>query len=291
MNLDQQQTITNRLREIPLASVLLAAGANHDRYDKARWHTPKGIISVTGIKFYNWNCSLGGGGAIDLVIHLYGLDFKGALTWLGRHFSEDSSISSLGVGNQSNLKLPIPDLNKLHVVKHYLNINRKINSAIIDYLIQRGDLYADTHSNAVFVMRTCDRVIIGAELRGTGHDQWRGMAKGSRKDSGYFSIRNVFIEGIILCESAIDAVSCFIIHPNYNCLSTAGVRRSPCWLASLIRQYPKVYCGFDADIAGDTMADALIKLHPLAKRLRPQQHDWNDLLRPQKQTINSSSVQ
>ncbi len=31
--------------------------------------------------------------------------------------------------------------------------------------------------------------------------------------------------------------------------------------------------------------------YPLAKRLRPQQHDWNDLLRSQKQTINSSSVQ
>ncbi len=281
MNTEQMRTTADRLRSIPLPAVLLATGADHDRYDKSRWHTPKGVISVTGMKFFNWNCSVGGGGAIDLIIHLYGLDFKGALAWLSRHFVAGSVSPSLCASPQPNLKLPLPKIRKLPDVKQYLSAERKISPAVIDYLIQRGDLYADDRNNAVFLMRATDTVPIGAELRGTGHRRWRGMAEGSRKDRGYFSIRNVCINGIILCESAIDAVSCFMINPRYYCISTAGARPSPGWLEPLIRHYPKVYCAFDADSTGDTMAEAMIKLHPSVKRLRPQQHDWNDMLRTQ----------
>jgi len=281
MNLEQMRTTTERLRNIPLPAVLLATGAAHDRYDKARWHTPKGVISVTGMKFFNWNGSVGGGGAIDLIIHLYGLDFKGALAWLSRHFPAGSAGPSFCTRSPATLKLPLPKIRKLPDVKQYLSAKRKISPAVIDYLIQCGDLYADDRNNAVFMMRATDTVLIGAELRGIGPHQWRGMAAGSRKDRGYFSIRNVCVEGIILCESAIDAISCFVINPHYYCISTAGARPAPCWLEPLIRQYPKVYCGFDADPTGDTMADAMIKVYPSIKRLRPKQHDWNDMLRSQ----------
>ena len=278
MNIEQMRTTAAGLRSIPLSAVLLATGADHDRYDKARWHTPKGAISVTGMKFFNWNCSVGGGGAIDLIIHLYGLDFKGALAWLSRHFPGGSTSPALCASSETNLKLPICEVSKLTDVKHYLSVTRKISPAVIDYLIHCCDLYADHYSNAVFLMRATDTAPIGAELRGIGHRQWRGMAGGSRKDRGYFSIRNVTVDGIILCESAIDAVSCFVINPHYYCISTAGARPAPCWLEPLIRQYPKVYCGFDADSTGDTMADVMIKMYSSIKRLRPQQHDWNDML-------------
>lgn len=281
MKMEQMRTSAEGLRNIPLPAVLLATGADRDHYDKARWHTPKGAISVTGMKFFNWNCSVGGGGAIDLIIHLYGLDFKGALAWLSRHFPGGPPTPSLCVSSKANLKVPLPDVRRLQDVKHYLIAERRISPDVIDYLIQCGDLYADNRSNAVFLMRGMNAVPIGAELRGIGRRRWRGMAGGSRKDLGYFSIRNVRIDGVILCESAIDAISYFVINPRYYCISTAGARGAPCWLEPLIRRHPKVYCGFDADPIGDTMADAMIKLHPSVKRLRPQQHDWNDLLRSQ----------
>jgi hypothetical protein len=281
MNTEQMRTTADRLRTIPLSAVLLAIGADRDRYDKARWHTPKGVISVTGMKFFNWNCSVGGGGAIDLIIHVFGLDFKGALAWLSHHFPAGSMGPSPDAWSQPSLKLPQPEDRKLPDVKHYLSVDRKIDPVVIDYLIQCGDLYADHRGNAVFLMRTTDHVPIGAELRGTGPSRWRGMAQGSRKDRGYFSIRNVCIDGVILCESAIDAISCFIINPQYYCISTAGARPSPGWLEPLLRHYPKVYCGFDADPTGETVTEAMIELHPSVKCLRPQQHDWNDMLRSQ----------
>jgi hypothetical protein len=278
----------DELRNIPLPQVLVAAAAVRDRYDKARWHTAKGAISVTGMKFFNWNCSVGGGGAIDLVIHLYDVDFKGALTWLNSHFTAGrNSCCNYAQSRpklKPQLKLPVADTSKMPQVKRYLIDVRKISPAVVDYLISRGDLYGDSRGNAVFLMRRNDNVTVGAELRGTGLQRWRGMAAGSSKDLGYFSIRNVFVDGVILCESAIDAVSCFLINQHYYCISTAGAGKTPCWLEPLVAHYQKVYCGFDADTAGDAMADTMIRLHRSIKRLRPQKHDWNDMLRSGLQT-------
>ena len=55
----------DQLRRIPLPAVLRETGAQRDRSDKAKWHTPKGDISITGMKFMNWHQSFGGGGAIE----------------------------------------------------------------------------------------------------------------------------------------------------------------------------------------------------------------------------------
>jgi len=268
-----------RIRGIPLRSVLLAAAATPDRHDKARWHTPQGAISVTGMKFFNWNRAVGGGGAIDLVIHLYGLDFKGALAWLSARFPGHVPAPSQLAACKSDLKLPMPHTGTLPAVKKYLIAQRGIDSSLVARLIQSGDLYADPHANAVFLLRGRGNVPVGAELRGTGPRSWRGLAPGSRKNRGYFSIRAQRIDGIILCESAIDAISCFAIHPDHECVSTAGARPNPFWLMPLIHRSPHVYCGFDADPVGDAMAQAMITLHPSIRRLRPPDHDWNDCLR------------
>jgi len=259
--------------------VLLAVGAEQDRDDKARWHTLRGVISVTGMKFMNWNCAIGGGGAIDLIIHLYGLDFRGAVAWLCRHFPGSTATQPSCTETRRKLTLPMSAPGKLTGVEHYLSAERRISHALIHRLIQSGDLYADNYANAVFILRGKHNAPVGAELRGTGHYVWRGMAPGTRKNLGYFSISNADVNGIILCESAIDAISCFAIHSGCWCISTAGARPTSSWLPPLIRHGPPVYCGFDADSTGDDMAETMIERHPTIKRLRPSQHDWNDLLK------------
>lgn len=51
-----------------------------------RWHVRVGArefeILSTGPKFYDTRAKKGGGGAIDLVMHLHGLDFKQAVAKL-----------------------------------------------------------------------------------------------------------------------------------------------------------------------------------------------------------------
>lgn len=268
----------DRVRSIPLRSVLLAVGAAQDREDKSRWHTRQGTISVTGMKFFNWNRGVGGGGAIDLIIHLNGLDFKSAVTWLRGRFPYRDCASPPPVATKSDMKLPVSDPDRLSFVERYLIVERRISPDWIERLIQSGDLYADHHANAVFVLRSANNLPVGAELRGSRSRPWRGMAPGSRKNLGYFSIRDADIYGIILCESAIDALSCLAIHPGRWCISTAGARPNPSWLPPLIRHGLPVYCGFDADPVGDDMAEAMIEHYPVIKRLRPTMHDWNDML-------------
>lgn len=271
-------SLIRRLRCIPLTAVLQAVGARQDRDDKARWHAATGTVSVTGAKFFNWNTGAGGGGAIDLAMHLCGFDFKPAVAWLCRCFPGSQHIPAVAGPLKTNLRLPAPAPGHLARVVQYLVAERQIPRHWVAQLVDAGDLYADHRANAVFLAR-CRRAPVGAELRGTGPHPWRGMAPGSRKDQGYFSVCDNSAHAAILCESAIDAVSCLAIHPRHCCISTAGARPNPAWLPALIGQYPRIYCGFDADSTGDAMAKAMIEAYPAITRLRPALHDWNDLLR------------
>ena len=275
----QRKELAQHLRAIPLETVLPLCGAQKDHDDKRKWHTSAGALSVTGAKFMNWHDSVGGGGAIDLVMHLNHLDFKAAVDWLAHHFPGARPPQPVPPTPPSQLRLPPPDPSKLGRVKEYLAQQRGITPTLLEPLLQSGTLYADTRANAVFLLLGKDNLPVGAELRGTTQRVWRGLAPGSQKDLGCFSIPATPLPGIILCESAIDAISCFALHPHHRCLSTAGARPNPRWLQPLLDQGHPVYCGFDADPTGDDMARAMTALHPTVKRLRPPEHDWNEVLK------------
>jgi hypothetical protein len=269
------------LRAIPLERVLQLCDAEPDAQDPCKWHTAQGALSVQGAKFFHWNCGKGGGGAIDLVIHLQGVDFRHAVQWLQEQFPQSPPASAGPIPSTAvDLQLPPPDPAQLLRVRGYLIQQRALPSALLPPLIQSGDLYADARANAVFLLRGASHEPVGAELRGTTGVCWRGMAPGSRKDLGYFSLPGPLSPcSIILCESAIDALSAATLHPQSRCLSTAGARPDPQWLPGLLRQELPIYCGFDADTTGEIMAQRMIELHPAIQRLRPTLHDWNDVLR------------
>ena len=271
----------NRVRGIPLQDVLHLAGAKQDRYDKAKWHTAKGAISCTAAKFMNWNQGVGGGGAIDLAMHLNSLEFRAAVEWLSNHFPHFDQPRAAGTSITTRLLLPPKDPDNLLAVRRYLVEERAIPASSIQILIDSGRLYADDRSNAVFLLLGKENNPVGAELRGITAARWRGMAPGSRKDLGYFSVPAPHRTAVVLCESAIDAISCVALSPGRLCISTSGARPNPSWLPELIRQGYEIYCGFDTDSTGEQMTDALLALYPSVIRLRPSQHDWNEVLQSQ----------
>jgi hypothetical protein len=281
MTFGQIRDRANQVRTVPLESVLRLSGAQPDRYDQRKWHTSQGILSVTGAKFINWNRSVGGGGAIDLVMHLYDFRFQQAVQWLEQRFPVPASAQPTPPVPKSALIIPPPDPAKLWHVQQYLISQRHIPPALVKSLVQSGNLHADHRANAVFRLLGNENNPVGAELRGTTSRSWHGLAPGSQKDRGFFSIPTAPLPAIILVESAIDAISCFALHPQHRCISTAGARPNPRWLLTLLHQGYSVYCGFDADPTGETMARAMIALYPLVQRLRPAQHDWNDVLKAQ----------
>lgn len=269
----------DRLRSLPLSAVLRALEATPDPHDLAKWRTARGVLSVNGTKFINWNLGLGGGGAIDLVIHLRQVGFGQALEWLEQHFGAVTPLPSRTELPLHSLALPPLVANNWPRVERYLIHERKLPATLLASLVRSGTVYADARANAVFLLQDNAGHPVGAELRGTTGTGWRGMAPGSRKDRGLFSLSTAIIKAIILCESAIDAISCHVLHPDYRCLSTSGARPDPAWLPTLISQGLPIYCGFDADPTGDAMAQRMQDLHPSISRLRPGAKDWNDLLR------------
>jgi hypothetical protein len=289
MNRGDLRRRADRARVVPLETVLRLRGAVRDRRDPAKWDTEQGPLSVTGSQFMNWNRSQGGGGAIDLVMHLAGLDCDAAVEWLKRHAAGYDAIENHATRSSASgpavspaaasLRLPPRDDRQLNRVREYLTTRRQLSAALLDPLLQSGRLYADLRGNAVFLMvRGKPNQPVGAELRGTGSRMWRGMAPGSRKDRGYFWIGTPSARVLLLCESAIDAISCFQLRGACLCISTAGVRANPAWLPGLITRGYAIYCGFDTDEAGEEAAAHLIALYPIVQRLRPPAHDWNDAL-------------
>lgn len=273
------QKRAERVRAIALESVLLQAGAQRDPHDRHKWHTSAGLISLTGPKFMNWTRDIGGGGAIDLVIHLNNRGFMEALLWLEQYFPAAACAQSVESSFKTSLQLPVPVPQQLWRVQGYLANERRLPAALIEPLINSKLLYADSRANAVFLLLGEKNNPVGAELRGTTHRSWRGLAPGSNKDLGFFAVGPCSASSLILCESAIDAISCCALHPEDRCLSTAGARANPRWLSNLIQQGIEINCGYDADPTGDVMAQAMIDCFPSIKRLRPKSKDWNDVLR------------
>ena len=268
-----------RLRTLPLSAVLRALEATPHPHDPAKWRTARGVLSIRGPKFMNWSQSVGGGGAIDLVMHVRQVGFGQALEWLEHHFGTFTPLPPQAPPRAQSLSLPPPVADNWPRVQHYLAQERKLPATLLEPLVRSGTLYADARGNAVFVLLDTAANPVGAELRGTTALAWRGMAPGSRKDRGFFSMSAPTGHAIVLCESAIDALSCRALHPDYRCLSASGARPDPAWLAALISQGLPIYCGFDADPTGEAMAQRMHDLHPAIRRLRPAAKDWNDLLR------------
>ena len=268
-----------RLRALPLPVVLEELQATHDPHDPAKWRTTQGTLTVTGLKFMNWHQAIGGGGAIDLVMHVRQVGFGQALEWLEHRFHGLASLQPESTPRAQAWTLPASVTENWPRVERYLIEERKLPKALLSPLVQSEIIYADVRANAVFLIVDPDAIPVGAELRGTTALAWRGMAPGSRKDRGFFSIPSTPGQAIVLCESAIDAISCHVLHPGYRCLSTSGARPDPAWLGALAAQGLPIYCGFDADPVGNAMAQRMRQLHPSILRLRPPAKDWNDLLR------------
>ena len=163
MNFDHLRRRAAVVRQVPLQDVLIRRGAVRDVRDRAKWHTEQGSLSVTGPKFRNWQRGTGGGGAIDLVMHLAQLDFASAVAWLEQqlalgHLTAEASLPYSGnqpgpvVDQQDRpLRLPLRDDRLLPCVRDYL-ARRRLRPALFEPLIKSGQLYADGRGNAVFLL-------------------------------------------------------------------------------------------------------------------------------------------
>jgi hypothetical protein len=284
------KAIADQVRDRDLKLVAEQLGLERDPHDKHKWRDDHHILSINHGKFHDWAMAKGGGGAIDLVMHVQQSDFKAAVEWLsGQQLPEQAPK----VQEAKQLQLPEPNEQNWPAVQQYLTETRGLPENWVEHLHQRGLIYADKHQNAVFVRHDADQWVrgnaTGASLRGTQGEPFHGLAPGSARDAGYFWLRSGTenVTRVVLVESAIDAISLAKLEqdklpdrPTTVYISTDGSGAIPTEaLQQVIVQGGQVLVAFDADGAGEKMAWRVAEAVPGVRRMVPAVgKDWNDRL-------------
>lgn len=294
------------LRGIPLADVMKAFGGTPDPKDPSRnWRTAAGRITVTDEKFYNHDQDKGGGGAIDLAMHLGDMKFKDAIAFLGKGFGNVSTIEQykkeaekhakriLDTTKAPKLGIPEPDSSRLGQVFSYLTKQRGISPDIVNENIQKRNLWADSWGNCCFALRDIQGRLVGAELRGTYEKAYHG----SREQKAFFySGKSSGHKKAAFTESAIDALSYQTLKKeqgdnNIVVVSTTGNQKIRIVEVAqeMVKRGYQVIAAYDNDKVGNHLSEilqaAVEDIKGEYKRECPPDKDWNETLQISKGII------
>ena len=196
----------SRLRNIPLDGIVADAGYVRDRDDRQKWKKDGSVISIKDMKLFDHISEEGGGGAIDLIKYIEQCSFQEACNILRNQGSSCSSVPPTATAEVNPLQIPPAVEGTWKQVQGWLLQARNFDLDLVETCKAEGLLHADARGNAVFPCRNAKGEVTGAEIVGPN---FKGMAKGSRKDKGSFYIlgENPCPTVAILTESAIDALS------------------------------------------------------------------------------------
>ena len=253
----------------------------------------------------------GGGGAIDLVMHVRGVSFREALAYLdGSAFPlpaappERQAERTARAGIAAGAVFHPPDRAEENWprVRTYLTEERCLPPALVDELHQEGLIYADARRNAVFLRRDGEGTITGAAVRGTrSGTPFKGLAAGTARDAGwfFFQVGDRGTPQLILTESPIDALSYYgLLHGDcppagpgayrevYVSTDGAGALPHPL-IAGVLAEGGLIRVGFDRDQTGERLWQQLHERYVAAAGGDPTQFwreapplgkDWNDVM-------------
>ncbi|MCG6138305.1 MAG: plasmid recombination protein [Nostoc sp. LLA-1] len=293
---------TQQLRDLPLENVAWELGLHHDH---ERWRGHGHIINIDGSKFYDFSPKeqKGGGGAIDLVMHVNQCNYRQAICWLSDRFGEVGAeraayahtrkMTSDIIHTEPRPQFTLRVENQINWtgVERYLTQKRGIPQNFVEFLHSRGLVYADDQHNAVFVMRNFDAQPNGAFLRGTRaeNNTFKGYQKGTLRRDGWFYFDlggqpTEKAEKVVLCKSPIDAMSFAVLEyqvrgslpPNKTLYMAIDDPKS--LPTEQLQNIPNVKVAFDPDDAGNAAARVVMELLPQAKRLKCKGANWNQEL-------------
>jgi len=300
-------------RQLDLRDTIQTLGGAHDRYDTHKWRVNDEHISINGERFYNHDQQKGGGGSIDLVMHVTGYNFKQAVAYLNHEAGPELAVAAAANhgarerttqaqeiverGERAPFMQPARDEDRWPQVRAYLVEQRDIPRGMVDELHDRGMIYADGRANAVFLRTDAEGQAVGASLRGTlPGSEFQGLAYGTRRDEGHFSFTIGASERYSapqyhITESPIDALSRAALierageRGEYVFLSNDGHGDLPKrQIEEGLSRGALVHCGFDNDAGGTKLWEQVKEAYPRAEaivRERPPAgaKDWNDALR------------
>lgn len=282
------KTQADKLREIPVGEVLKKVyGAelekgSRDAHSSQKYLLPDGrkvAVSkgASGADVWIEQGDKGQRGAINLVMHLDGLDYKKAVRLLAESFDSTALAAeharNLVARAPAEIKkisaepvpAPAPDPTRWPRVKKWLNEVRGIPKKLIDKLHSQGLIYADSRGNATFV-----RVSGGAFQRGTTDTPFHRAIGGA--ECGPFLIPGTG-KKVVLVEAAIDAIAVKSTMPDATIVASGGDMLPPEKLKKWVPEGSEVFAAHDADKRGDLVAKAAAEEFD-AKRMKPREKDW-----------------
>ncbi|MHC5761819.1 MobV family relaxase [Nostoc sp.] len=295
---------TQQMRDLALEDVAWELGLHHEA---GKWKGHGHIINIDGPKFYDFSPehSKGGGGAIDLVMHVNQCNLRQAVVWLHERFGEagaeraaiaktrEVAAEIIQLEPRPKFAPPVEDKTKWSSVCNYLTQKRGIPENFVEVLHNRGLVYADDQQNAVFVMRNLGDLpqAQGAFLRGTRSENntFKGYEKGTKRREGWFYFHlggqpTDPAERLVLCKSPIDTISFAMLEylvkgdvPLKRTLFLAIDRPNTLPVEQLQHIF-NVQVALDSSEPGNADARAIKQLLPQAKRNKCFARDWNQEL-------------
>ncbi len=230
---DDRGPQTDRLRDIPLLDVLEWHGFRVKPEGRSyRSKTKHHNIVLTGNRWFDNKAGTGGGGAINLQMHLGGEDFVTACRTLATQFRPSlaarNGLEYPPVRSIETDRIPLPVLLARHAVedkanwpaaRKYLIETRGLDGAVVDKLHAVGTIYANDHrpnASLVFIHRDENDHLVGATLRDTTPGSSFRPSFG-HKVNAWFAVENVWDAlTVVAVESPIDALSYHTLYGSQN---------------------------------------------------------------------------
>jgi hypothetical protein len=293
---------TQQLRDLELLDVAWELGLD---YERERWRGHGHIINIDGSKFYDFSPDQqkGGGGAIDLVMHVNNCNFRQAVVWLHERFGE-AGVERAAIAHVKNRAAdiiqteprpqftpPVENQANWPAVERYLTQQRGIPSDCVQMLQNLGLVYADDQQNAVFVMRNLDGQRNGAFLRGTRgeNNTFKGYSKGTKRSDSWFYFglggqATDKVAHVLLCSSPIEAISRAMLEyfvrgnvPPERTLYMAvdNINSLP---VERLQNVPHILVTFGKDQSTHAAAQRVLELLPQSQQVLSKAADWNQQL-------------
>ena len=254
-----------QLRDIPLEDLL----ERNLSQERGYWRGEGVFLSIQEKKYFNHYNGSGGNGAINLVMDLLELDFKGAVEYLLNYSNLPSPLPTTKVKpsktkskkpSKTSKFNPREDKTNWPEIRDWLIRSRKLDEQLVDSLHKQGLISSDNYGNALFVLRNFAKQQTGFALKRAKFNHLK------KEENGWFYF-GPKTKHIYLFEAPIDAISLFQkIGRNCNqgtYLATCGTTQPPD-----LSSYQQIHISYDCDPSGELAAWKIANQYPDKTLLR-----------------------
>jgi Plasmid recombination enzyme len=285
--------LVDPLRSVSLEQVAAALCLESDDKSRPTWRHQGHQIRINGAQFYDWDETQmkGGGGAIDLVMHVLRSDFKSAVAWLADRFgatavqvagsyhaqmvAQEAEIPGFAAPNEAPEQWPAVRADF---------VAQQLPGALIDQLHEQGLLYADEAGAVIFLQRDLVTRSVTGAYRVSG-DGFSGTLLGSDRANGrFYWLRGGAVtdevQQVVVGQTPIDVLALGLMGPMPKVrtmyLSVDGVLP-----LAYLRGFAakRVRVAMNRDTIGERLAQEAREELPQVKQMQPEGVDWVESLR------------